>query len=255
MDIDHGKVSVIVPVYNGEKTIIRCFDSVRYQSYPIVEIIVVDDASVDSTAYIIEAYKASTGFDITFIRLEQNVGVAQARNIALRQARGEYISFLDCDDEWLPEKLSQQIKAMKESGLWCSHSSYMRVNEDGEKVGICCAKPYVTYRDMLKNNRIGNLTGVYNRSLLGLFFQESIGQEDYLMWLMITKKCPSVGCIEILAQYYVRRNSLSSDKVKCAVWHFNILRRELKLPLIKAVYYFFYYAVDSLLSRLGVRGL
>ena len=91
-------VSVLVPVYNAEKTIVRCLDSILGQTYQNIEVIIVNDGSKDNTLSILENYSEK---DVR-IRLydEQNGGVATARNIALRNAKGEYILYVDSDD-WL----------------------------------------------------------------------------------------------------------------------------------------------------------
>lgn len=99
-------VSVIVPVYAGERFLADALDSVRAQTYSNVETIVVDDGSPDGCA----AIAAARG-DVRLLR-EPHGGVAAARNAGLRAARGELIAFLDQDDEWLPQRLERGVAAM-----------------------------------------------------------------------------------------------------------------------------------------------
>lgn len=103
------KVSVVIPSYNREKTIEACLLSVLNQSYPPFEIIVVDDGSTDNTIQKIE------GFNDSRIRIlrQQHKGAQAARNCGIKAAKGDYIAFLDSDDEWLPEKLEIQIQYLK----------------------------------------------------------------------------------------------------------------------------------------------
>ncbi len=105
------KISVIIPTYNREKTIQRCIDSIINQSYPAYEIIVSDDGSKDHTLKIIyEEY----GDKVRII--EQNHRGAQAaRNAGIKAAKGEYIAFLDSDDEWLPDKLKIQVEKLQKN--------------------------------------------------------------------------------------------------------------------------------------------
>lgn len=103
-------VSVIIPTFNRERTILRAVNSVLRQTYKNIELIVVDDGSKDNTA------KLLTGITDTRLRLLQslkNNGAAAARNLGLAQARGKYIALLDSDDEWLEEKLSVQIPELE----------------------------------------------------------------------------------------------------------------------------------------------
>lgn len=100
-------VSVIIPCFNVENTIVRAIASVRAQDYPALEIIAVDDCSTDGTRRILAEQERLVS--ITRISLDRNEGAAAARNEGLKRAKGEYIAFLDADDEWLPTKLSKQM--------------------------------------------------------------------------------------------------------------------------------------------------
>lgn len=107
------RVSVILPVYNRAATIRRCVDSVRAQTVSDWELVVVDDASSDGTTAIIAGYHDPR---IRILRHEQNRGAAAARNTALRDARCEFLAWIDSDDEWLPDKLAQQLALLERTG-------------------------------------------------------------------------------------------------------------------------------------------
>ncbi len=96
-------ISILISCYNYQDYIKRCLDSCKNQTFQDFEIIIVDDASVDSSASVIEAYiRNNDGLDIKFIKLEENGGPAVAKGTALRNATGEYVIFVDCDD-WMDE--------------------------------------------------------------------------------------------------------------------------------------------------------
>ena len=125
------KVSVIIPAYNGDRYIGDALESVLAQTYPHYEIIVVDDGSTDNTSQIVQAY----GDRVNYI-YQENQGVAAARNQGIRVSTGEYIAFLDQDDFFLANKLSEQVSCLKshpDAGI--IHSGWQRVNYYGEILG------------------------------------------------------------------------------------------------------------------------
>lgn len=99
-------VSVIIPVFNSERYLAAALDSVVYQTYRPIEVIVVDDGSTDNSAAIAQAYPEVQYF------YQPNQGVSVARNRGIAAAKGEFIAFLDSDDEWMPDKLRIQISEM-----------------------------------------------------------------------------------------------------------------------------------------------
>ena len=99
-----NSVSVIIPVFNRLKLIPRSMNSVINQTYPVNEIIVVDDGSTDGTYDMIKE-----NFPQTILIYQENRGVSSARNIGIQTANSKWIAFLDSDDEWLPNKIEEQI--------------------------------------------------------------------------------------------------------------------------------------------------
>ena len=116
-------VSVIIPAYNRSHLVTRAIQSVLNQTYKDFEVIVVDDGSTDDTK---EAIANFHNEKIRYLRHEKNKGGSAARNTGIKAARGEYIAFLDSDDEWVPEKLEKQIQKIKQSPkkvgvIYCGH--------------------------------------------------------------------------------------------------------------------------------------
>ncbi|MCD8390767.1 MAG: glycosyltransferase [Firmicutes bacterium] len=122
------KVSVITPVYNGEKTIARCVDSILAQTLTETEIIVVNDGSTDKTAEILSGYK-----NIRVIN-QENAGQGFARNRGIDAARGEYIAFVDADDTIEPNMLAAMYAAAKESGAEITQCAINDIR--GESVSV-----------------------------------------------------------------------------------------------------------------------
>lgn len=106
-------ISVIIPTYNREKLIEKCINSVLEQTYQPTEIIVVDDGSTDGTPD--KIYKLNSPI-IRVIIGEKNRGAQAARNLGIKEAKGDWIAFLDSDDVWLPDKLAKQKECVERSG-------------------------------------------------------------------------------------------------------------------------------------------
>lgn len=111
--LEKYNISVIVPCYNRKSTIKRCIESILAQTYPILEIIVVDDGSNDGTLELIE--KEYTGDERIQIISQNHKGAQAARNAGIYAAQGEFIAFLDSDDEWLPDKLALQVQQLRKN--------------------------------------------------------------------------------------------------------------------------------------------
>ncbi|WBA59058.1 glycosyltransferase family 2 protein [Providencia sp. 21OH12SH02B-Prov] len=204
-----------------------------------------DDSSTDKSINIISEYQDDR---IKLIRSNLNQGVATSRNKGIMAAKGQYIAFLDSDDLWEPSKLEKQITLL-ESGWDLVCSNYSAFNADG-KTKLRISPRIITYHDLLRSCFIGNLTGIYCAKKLGKFFQKSTRAEDYLMWLAILKSAQKAYCIQdSLAKYRISNNSLSSNKLKSAVWQWNIYRTELKFNICKSIYYFNHYVYNALHKR------
>ena len=108
------KVSIILPTYNRAHIIEKAIQSVLNQTYQDFEIIIIDDGSKDDTKKIIRGFQEKDN-RIKYIRFEENKGAAAARNAGIKMSKGEYITFQDSDDEWLPEKLEKQMKIIETS--------------------------------------------------------------------------------------------------------------------------------------------
>ena len=123
-------ISVVVPAWRAEKTLAAALDSVLAQTWREIEVLVVDDASPDGTLALAESYAARDP-RVRVIAQKENGGVSRARNRGVREARGEWIAFLDSDDLWMPEKLERQMALAAqhpEAGLFFTGSAF--ISED-----------------------------------------------------------------------------------------------------------------------------
>jgi teichuronic acid biosynthesis glycosyltransferase TuaG len=236
------KVSIITPSFKSEQFVSKTIESVLCQTYENWEMIIVDDCSPDNSNIIIEDY-CKKDCRIKLIKLEKNSGPAIARNRAIEEAKGRYIAFLDADDLWKPEKLEKQINFMKENNLAFTYSSYELIDENDNFLGKYITKDLITYKELLKTNVIGCLTAIYDIEKLDKVFMPNIlKRQDYGLWLKILKQINSTkGILEPLAIYRIRKNSVSSNKLKAAQYQWKIYREVEKLNFFKSLYYFSWY--------------
>jgi glycosyltransferase involved in cell wall biosynthesis len=198
------KVSVIIPIYNGERYIVSAIESVLAQTYKNFEIVIVNDGSTDNSREKLLAYR-----QLPFVQyIEQdNRGVAAARNTAIRQATGELIAFLDQDDLWLPSKLEAQVGFMRDHpAVPMVHANVACIDAQGQQVdfdwdnnlsGDCLGQ-------LFQRNRVAVVTVVVKKECLGevgLLDESLSGVDDYELWLRIARRFPIGRLDEIVACY------------------------------------------------------
>ena len=208
-----GLVSVIMPSWNTGRFIAESIQSVLDQTYGDLELIIVDDCSTDNTDEVVGTFSDSR---IRYIKNEKNMGAALSRNRAMREARGEWIAFLDSDDLWKPEKLEKQIAFMHKNGYTFSYHDYERVDEAGKPLNIYVSGPdVVDKKRMYHYDYIGQATMMYSAKHFGLIQIKDIKKNnDYAIRLQLYKK-DDTKCFllkENLAKYRVRKQSISHDK-------------------------------------------
>lgn len=243
-------VSIVTPSYKSSEFIVQTIESVLVQTYENWELLIIDDCSPDNSNIIIEEFQKQDN-RIRLIKLEKNSGPANARNEGIKQAKGRYIAFLDSDDIWLPQKLEKQIRFMNENNLSLTYSAYETIDENGNYINTRNIKRNITYKNMLKSNQIGNLTGIYDCEKIGKYYMYDVGHEDYTLWLKIMKDVKqTIGITEVLAKYRIVKSSISSNKFKVLGWTWNIYRNIIGLNFFKSLYYFIHYIYYSIMKRI-----
>lgn len=245
-------VSIITPVYNAERFINNTIDSVINQEHKNWEMILVDDCSTDNSEKIIREYIKKDN-RIKYIKLEKNSGAAISRNIAIKNAQGRYIAFLDSDDIWTSNKLKVQIDFMKKNNIGFSFSNYQVMTEDGILINRIIKVPKtIDYKEYLKNTIIGCLTVVIDRKICGDFYMINIRKnQDMATWLNILKRgIIAYGINKNLAVYRLVNGSISNNKIKAAKSVWTTYRNIEKINLFKSSYYFILYAINAFKKRI-----
>lgn len=242
-------ISIVMPAYNAAQYIEQSIESVLKQSYTNWELIIVDDCSIDDTYKIVEKLCLNEE-RIKLFRMNENSGVAMARNFAISMSRGKYIAFLDSDDLWLPDKLEKQLNLMQEKKAVISYTAYRQFSM--EKVGNLVSVPeQVTYKQLLKGNVIGCLTVMLDKERLGNLQMKKARHEDYILWLDILKQGNTAyGLREDLARYRKSETSLTSNKKRSALWTWQVYRQHQELSFFASIYYFIFYVCKGLVKHL-----
>ena len=210
-----GLVSVIMPSWNTSNFIAESIQSVIDQTYENWELIIVDDCSTDNTDEVVAKF---TDKRIRYFKNEKNSGAALSRNRALREARGEWIAFLDSDDLWNPDKLEHQINFMNEHGYTLSYTEYEKIDEESKPLRIYVSGPEKVNKHKIYNyDYIGQLTMMYSAKKFGLIQIKDIKKNnDYAIRLQLYKKSDTCAYLlkENQAKYRIRKVSISHDKFR-----------------------------------------
>ena len=248
-------VSIIMPVHNCCKYIVQAIISVKMQTYKNWELIIIDDASTDNTLQEIQNVIKDIKDRVKLIELGKNKGVANARNIGLKQAKGRYIAYLDADDFWKKEKIEHQIGFMKRNKYYFTYTSYIYlIGNKQKRVGKVSER--LTYKQALKNTIILTSTVIIDTNEISkdLLEMPNIQSEDTATWWNILKnKKIANGLNEELTIYRIRKDSLSKNKLKSAKNTWNLYRKKEKLGYAKTCYYFANYVINAVKKRIKTK--
>ncbi|MGE4062934.1 MAG: glycosyltransferase family 2 protein [Rhodospirillaceae bacterium] len=209
-------VSVVIPAFNCEDTIARALASVQQQEYDPLEIIVVDDGSTDRTREVVENLRLP---DLTLIQRKQRGGASAARNAGIFAARGEYVAFLDADDEWLPGKIAKQLALIEHDDMMTFVTNPPEwVSASGQKMGILGkerppAEGPDAWKTLLAHTFVATPCVLARRSdLIALngFDCTLKVAEDQDMWIRLALRGPVGYLNEVLVRVHERPGSLSA---------------------------------------------
>lgn len=255
-------VSVILPCCNSQRWIEQAVSSVLQQSHSNLELIIVDDASTDATPNTLKNFKDSR---VTVVAREQRSGgPATPRNQGIREAKGEYLAFIDSDDIWHAEKLERQLLSISQNDLnfiSTQHICFRHNKPDTPKLGDLNKRiNRKNHSKLLRKNWVITSSALVHRELFeGVNFNQAdqyIGVEDYLAWLYIhqNQRISSAILEAPLVYYRLRDDSLSHSKLRMAKKIFYLLNNyeNYGKPLgLSAYYYFASYIYASLATRLS----
>ena len=244
-------VSIIIPFYENTELLKKAIKSVFNQKFKNYELIIVNDKKDILNINFLKKIKKKSK-KIKIIYNSKNIGVGKSRNKAIKLSKGKYIAFLDSDDQWKKNKLSEQIKTMEDNKYLATHTSYRIVDLKNKNLSKRIAKN-LDYAKLLKSCDIGLSTVVLSKKIINNFsnpFPPLKTKEDYVLWLKIAKKgIIFYGINKTLTIWTNTPNSLSKSiyqKMKDALKVYMFYQN---MNFIKSIYYTFVLSINYLLKK------
>ncbi|MBO6148613.1 MAG: glycosyltransferase family 2 protein [Lachnospiraceae bacterium] len=252
-------ISVVIPVHNAEPFIGDTIHSVIGQEYKDWELILVNDHSEDGSLkaidYFLSYFERKGESDrIRLLHTGEKRGPAAARNMGIDAARGRYIAFLDADDIWEPEKLSEQLEFQEKLEEAFTFTSYEYADESGTGIDKIVRVPFrMTYGQALRNTTIFTSTVMFDTEKIDktLIHMPDVPSEDTATWWQVLKKgYVAWGLNRPLTLYRRSRRTLSSDKRVAIKRIWNLYRNVEKLNIVHSAFCFCFYAFHAVWRRL-----
>lgn len=235
-------VSIIIPIYKVEPYIIRCIDSVLHQSYREIEVILVDDCSPDKSMAMardcIEQSPLSKDLQFIYLRHKNNRGLSAARNTGIKSANGQYVFFLDSDDEITPDCISLLINSTNKFEYDMIIGDYHVINKNREYPPLKLERGAISSKDEILNdyssgnwymmawNKLYRLRMLNNKHLL---FKEGLIHEDELWSFQIACTINNMYVVNNLTyNYYINENSITTAQtLNRRLHYYNIILKEM----------------------------
>ena len=211
MSKEEPLVSVVINCYNGERFLKEAIDSVYAQSYQNWEIIFWDNGSTDNSALIAKSYDERLKYFLS----KETTSLGIARNMAMQKTNGKYITFLDCDDLHLPEKIAIQLEAMKTNNTVLSYGSWIEINAAGSEIKKHKIKSQNSnvFEQLLYKYNVNFQTLMIDKNFIEssniCFDTKLVFSPDFMLVMQIaySNNISSIG--NYLAQYRVHSDSMS----------------------------------------------
>jgi len=219
-------ISIIIPMYNSENSIVRCLNSTINQEYLNFELILIDDCSSDNTINIATNFLNENNIHYTLISNTENMGAGASRNIGISKARGRYIAFLDSDDYWCPNKIKKQLPFLNKFPIVGGNYRVFSKN-NGKEINVDLSGEF-SYFNFLFENHLATSSVIIDSSKFDtkdISFKNLV-HDDYLLWLTLLSKYKyKVKVVESTIFAYERRSgSLSSGFLNKIISTFKVFR-------------------------------
>lgn len=247
-----------MPAYNTEMYISKAIESVLNQTYNHIELLIIDDSSVDNTLHVINEYKANDNRIKTHIN-NKNMGASYCRNVGIKASKGRYIAFIDSDDIWDFNKIKSQLSFMNNYLLDFCFTSYSVIkNDEVHHSNRYVTDKFVSYSSLLRFNEIGCSTVIIDKQNINfdIFFPSLKKRNDYAFWLILFKNNLNLrakGFNKVLVTYRLRNNSLSSKKYTLPYYYFSVYRDILGYSIYMSFFLVIRFILNFLKNNLPMR--
>lgn len=228
MSLKNPKVTVLMPVYNGEKYLGGAIESILDQTFSDFEFLIIDDGSTDNSLKIIKSFEDER---IRTVRNNKNLKLAKTLNKGIHLAKGEYIIRMDCDDISLPERLSRQVSFMEENPEVGASGSWVELIGDnaGKIWDFVPGNPDILRCLLLFSNYIFHPTVIIRKKLLkkyDLYYDETFStSQDYDLWCRISQHSNISNLEEVLLYYREHPDKISQISIKDQIKNANLIRK------------------------------
>lgn len=242
------KVSIITPCHDAAQFIRQTIESVLGQDYANWEMLISDDGSSDDTIRIVNEYVQKDSRIKLFTSEVKSGSPAAPRNNSLDHATGKYVAFLDSDDVWLPEKLSEQVAFAEANNYPIVYSYYEKISQSGVRNNrVIKTDASHDYARIVQTDGVPWLTMMVRRDCIGDLRFVNAEKEDYIFLINLLKKgYTAYNTCRLHALYREARSSRSGNKLKMLTSQWMVIRKYAGLSIPKALHCMFVYAFHGL---------
>ena len=234
-------VTVVIAMYNGEKSIVLTIDSIFEQTHKDIHILICDDASSDKS---VAKVLALDDPKITLLKNSTNLGLSKTRKKLILVVKTKWLAFVDQDDTWEKNKIERQINVLKKEKCGMSHTHYNYIVPFLNSTKVIKSKSKVYYKDMLSGKSVGASSVLINTEYfdnLTSFCDDRYLDpvNDYVIWLNLLRNSDNYSlCIEEpLMNYFFHGKNLSANKFRQLYKHFYVLKNIEKISFIRIIPY------------------
>ena len=246
--LNQTSVDIVLPNYNSAAHVSEAINSIVNQTFKNWKLTIVDDNSNIATQKVLKNYANHQNINIIWLKKNKRAGFC--RNLAIRNSKSEYIAFIDSDDIWEKEKLSQQLDFMIKNNYHFTYTNYLPFRSAKKQNNLEEIKPakYFTFEKFTRNTSIATSTMIIKKSSIGYTkFSNTKICEDYFFKCQILKKVHYAYCLsKNLVKYRVRKNSLQSNKIRNLYWIWYINKNYNKMVLFKNFWSIFCISINSI---------
>jgi teichuronic acid biosynthesis glycosyltransferase TuaG len=243
-------VSIIMPYYQKINYVLNAINSVVSQTYQNYELIIIYDDSDEKDLEILKKITLDN-IKIRIIQNSKNLGAGYSRNIGIKKSKGEILSFIDADDEWISNKLELQLNFLNTYNYDFIFSGYQKIFKN-KNINVISKYEFLDYQKLLLSCDIGLSTVMIRKKIIkNDLFLDLKTQEDFAAWLSITKNnYKAYNLKKVLVKWNYTKNSLSSNFFQKLIDAFKVYNNYQSFSLIKSLYYLLILSINSIKRKI-----